>query len=149
MRGKKLNGWRRLWLVLTGLALIGGVLFAANFALNYGEDWKYNSAARKDFQSANCAKFQNDPFPSLQEPTYDSEGGGCWHLYTSRFFDAKAHGDIFPYTENVYYANKLLEKWQQFGLGLLIYSVGIALCAAIIYALGAMVAWIVRGFART
>ena len=143
---RRLNGWQRIWVTLTGAAWLGfGILGPAYFALNYGGDWRYKSGITNDFKTLACADYISKPLSALREPPFGN-GGTCWHIYTSRYYDNMRFGDIFPYTDNVYEANALGERWKQFGMGFSLLTAAVALGAAVVYGLGAVIAWVRRGF---
>jgi hypothetical protein len=71
--------------------------FHLSFKSNPAE-WDYQRGLEKDFANSDCLKYVNSDFASLKEPPF-GEGGICWHLYTSRFFDRKKYK--VPYTLDI------------------------------------------------
>ena len=117
-RRKRLNGWRRLWLVLTGLALTGGFLFSAYIGLqtnNSSGSWDYNRSLEAAIKTPGCASFLTAPFNEMTEPDFSSP---CWYIYTSRSYDREAP---LPYSMERRYSRQTVERWQTFGIALAIF----------------------------
>jgi len=148
MRERRLNGWQRIWIVLTAISLVGGgVLFPAWAALQHGVEWNYRFALEKDYESGACELFIKEPLETLLEPPYgDGNGGTCWHLYTSRTTDTRQGHPATPYTMEVFEANLVSDKWGEFWLGVGILIPTILFGAGLVYLVGWLIAWIRRGF---
>jgi hypothetical protein len=141
----RMNGWQRLWLVFTTLSFIGfGVLYPLSF---YGPTWgerQYRESFIKDLQSPACSAYISKPLRDLVEPPF-SEGGTCWHLYTSRRY---GKADIFPYTIERY-DEVQAQQDREFVLEGMAVAGGITLfLSALLYGTGFLIAWIRRGFAK-
>jgi hypothetical protein len=85
----RLNGWQRLWLVGTvclGLWLMG--LEPLKWAAENDSQRSYRRALEKDFRNPQCRPYQ-------------TEGGACWHIYTSRQYNAEVPYTLETYNEPV------------------------------------------------
>ncbi|TCL74455.1 hypothetical protein [Rhizobium sp. BK251] len=140
---RSLNGWRRLWLALTALAVIIAAITGLVQAGRDDSSWIYASAIRKDFENPACRDIATKPFSELAEPAFTSEGGSCWHIFTHRRYRSDLNQ---PLTMDLYYHDRLVDRWQNIGILVGIYLVMVVLGSAIIYALGKTVAWIRAGF---
>jgi hypothetical protein len=140
-----MNGWQRIWLALTALGFTGfGVLYPLSF---YGPTWgerQYRESFIKDLQSPTCSPYRNKPFKELVEPPF-SEGGTCWHLYTSRRYEKT---DVVPYTLARYDEGQAQQD-REFVIEGMAMAGGLTLfLSALLYGAGVLIAWIRRGFAK-
>ena len=140
------NGWQRIWLVITVAALLYYGLFNALQMAGKGSsyDYEYRSSVKKDLENPACAPYTVKPLAQLVEPAYATNGGSCWHVYTSRRYnDAK-----LPYTIESYDSIRTREWWETFlafgGIGI----VGVLISSLLIYQLGRLAVWVARGFKK-
>src|SRR5262245_15649992 len=141
-----MNGWQRLWFVLTCLAFVGfGVAYPFLF-INQTDlaESDYRRRLIRDLDSPRCRDYAIRPLSQLTEPPFDFEGGGCYHLYLSRQFGNKS--GIEPYTLAAYDAHRAADKREQFFIGVAIFGGFVLVVSALVYFLGFLVAWIRRGF---
>lgn len=143
VKGRWLNGWRRLWIIASAAIFIG---LAGVWPLSWlgRTDYSYRTAIAAEFGNGKCAEFMSKPARQLVEPPFDPDGRGCWHIYTSRRY---ARSDIIPYTLEVYDDDKASEARSNYLLALGFGALGAALASAALYGVGALVAWVRRGFA--
>lgn len=143
----RMNGWQRLWFVLTALSLIiFGIFYPyyETYKFNYSS-YSYRESVAKDIQSSRCNIYINQPFNKLIEPQF-GEGGSCWHLYTTRKYDDK---DIYPYSLSVYDAKEKSRKLQMFFSLAALFSGLVLAGSALGYFAGFLISWIRRGFTQT
>jgi len=139
-----MNGWRRLWLALTGLAVIVAVVTGLFQAGTHDDgSWRYTAGMRKDFDNPACRDFATKPFSELKEPEYSDAGGTCYYIYTHRQFLSDRDQ---PVTMDSYEHYRLVQTWQNIGTLIGIYLVLVAVTSAIVYGIGKTVAWIRAGF---
>jgi hypothetical protein len=141
----RLNGWQRLWLVGTvclGLWLMGS--WPLYMLQDSGSEQSYRWAIEKDFKNPQCKPYQTAPISSLTEPPFSGpNGGSCWHIYTSRLYDAEV-----PYTLEAYTRNRDARWWTFYFQGLAIGTGATILLSAFAYLCGWVVGWVYRGFRR-
>jgi hypothetical protein len=144
----RMNGWQRIWLVLTGLALvIGGLFYPYHLVyMNKYRDSLYRESIIKDLQSPQCSSYVSQPISSLKKPQFISGGGSCWHIYTSR---NQANDDAYPYSLAAYDANEPDRKQRDFFAFAENIIVMVLIASLLLYFAGFLVAWIRRGFAKT
>ena len=144
----RLNGWQRLWLVasLVSLSWVGLLYPWSLFGQDSPGNFPFAQDLKRDYESGKCLAYVNADFASLSEPPYAENGGNCWYLYTSRKYDRQRHGDKIPYTFRVYEENHAAWKRKQFRSAAIAGSVLSLVLSAIVYAIGLVTAWIVRGF---
>ena len=135
------NGWQRLWLVSTVASLIYFSFFISiretNLSTNYWND-KF-SRLTEESKKPECATYMNLPFDQLIKPVYME---ACYSIYSHR----EASEDKQPITLksvndefNSDYRKILLEN---FAIGLVLTT----LLSALVYGLGALTAWVIKGF---
>jgi hypothetical protein len=137
-------GWQWLWLVATvalGLWFVGiwPLLKAGD---TYSSSFDYHKSIIKDFENPQCRNYQTRPLGELREPPWGS-GGSCWHIYTSRKYDAS----VPPPCTLRDYENYRNSWWLQ--TYFMVLGIGTAmtvLISAVVYFLGWVVGWILRGF---
>lgn len=137
MRMRKLNGWQRLWLVLTGAALI----YALGWGFVQGGSGggeRVNQKVIAGFANPMCQSIVKMPAQTKlsQEPDGDNP---CWELYLYRTIYENASTSADGYIES------RRRDWLlgSIGIGLLLWFVS----ALLAYAVGFLVAWVRRGFA--
>ncbi|MFA5940269.1 MAG: hypothetical protein WC809_13005 [Sinimarinibacterium sp.] len=141
------NGWRRLWFVLSAFGLfyttiVNPFVFSSRNDLSA---YQYRWAVEKEFKNPECQSYSAKPLTELTEPEYqDSEGNsGCYHIYNYRKYNNPTQT---PYTPDDLDRDFRDELWSELlmlsGLGF----VGAIVLSAVVYFLGVVLAWIVRGF---
>jgi hypothetical protein len=142
-RRNRLNGWRRLWLVLTCLALVAALWGSAYIGLetnNSPGSWDYSRSLEAAIENPGCASFLTTPFNDMKEPDFSSP---CWYIYTTRSYDREAP---LPYSMERHYSQNSIERWEAFGIALAILIPMVLIGSALVYLAGWLVAWIRRGF---
>lgn len=141
------NGWQRIWLVLTvaGLLYFGvfSALERASSGSTYG--YEYRSSVVKDLENPSCVPYTVKPMSELKEPAYLSGGGTCWYIYTNRSFNPEAK---LPYTVESYDSIKTRKWWETFFVFMGFGIAGVLISSLLIYQLGRLLVWIVRGFKK-
>lgn len=140
-----LHGWQRLWLVCSAIGLAYSVTIVPLNAVKNMRNWQYRSSIGYDYLNPDCKPYTIQPFESLSEPPYGS-GGTCWHIYTSRQY---TEGHQIPPTYAEWEELEEQRIWKE-GLAVAAFMGVLAVgCSALIYAAGAIVAWILRGFTKS
>jgi hypothetical protein len=142
-----MNGWQRLWLVLTATALI---MFGGIYPLT--EVYKFNVSMHsyrqdivRDLQAPRCAPYINLPARQLVKPAFNDGSADCTALYYSRTVGDQ---DVYPYTLDLYDKREATRKRADFLELAGVFSGLIAVVSGLVYLAGFLVAWIRRGFAR-
>ena len=143
----RFNSWQRLWAVGSVVSLVSfGLVLPAWLTLRSdSSDWSYRMAIEYDFLNSDCSRYIFGDFEALQEPPFDHSRGKCWHLYTARKYDRERYGDKVPYTMPIYLQNKSAYKRGRFLEAAAFGSVASLGLSALVYGIGAVVAWIIRG----
>lgn len=141
-RLNKLSGWQRLWLVLTLLAIAVFGLALPYLQVSKSYPYDYQQAARKDYNNPDCVPYFTLPFEQLAEPKF-GEGGTCWHIYTSRQFEAGSRAFA---TYDEWLENDNADWWGRLWGWLAASSALVLVLAIVVYGLGKVIAWVVRGF---
>jgi hypothetical protein len=141
----RLNGWQRLWLVgsiCLGLWFIGWWPLTVAGEQHY-QSWDYRIAIEKEFTNPGCRDYQERPINALHEPGL---GQDCYYIYFSR-----RYGDTrtVPYTLAAYDRNRDAQWRNAYLIGLFFGSAGTVIVSALVYFVGWVMAWIIRGFRRT
>jgi hypothetical protein len=134
---KQLNGWRRLWIVLSIL----GLFYAAYFALDDAhQQYKLNGKVLLGFSNPQCKAIVEMPagyklvqYPGLDNPCFDL------HLYRSIYEDARNTSDGYAEHMGALQRKRILET---FGFAVVVWFFSVLM----LYAVGATIAWIIRGF---
>ena len=139
-----LNGWQRLWLVIAACFVTYGAIVKPLTVCSEGRlsSFDYRRSLERDLQNPDCRAYQTGELSKLREPA-NHEGGGCWHLYTSRRYDET---NSVPYTLEVHDKASSRNHTDCLMLVSLIFGVMALILAAILYGAGAIFAWIRRGF---
>jgi len=136
-RFEKLNGWQRLWVVITALSF----LYTLGYSFLEGsKQYRIEYEVLSAFERPECKYIVDLPagFRLEREPSYNSP---CWdlYLYRSIYEDAKNTKD--GYIKHMSSLQRTLIL-QIMGIMLAVWLIGIGL----LYAAGATVAWIIKGF---
>lgn len=139
---RKLNGWQRLWVALSGLSL----LYALGWGLKQGSTFggeRVLPEVVQAFSDSRCKPILEMPALSKLSPEPDGDGP-CWELYLYRSIYENAAVSAAGYVQDIEARRR---DWMltTISVSLLIWAVGIAAA----YALGAVVAWIRRGFSNS
>jgi hypothetical protein len=143
---KNSNGWQRLWLVITVAVYIYFCLVMPFKESEKSSSYRYQvlSSINSEMKKPECASYMSLPFDQLVEPSFPLSNEGCYYIYNHRQFletkqpiTPKSVGDKFTSDHR----QKLLE-W--FFIGLLFATIS----AALLYSVGALTAWVIRGFRK-
>lgn len=140
------NGWKRLWFVLSAfglfyMAVVNPFVLLSDSNLSR---YQYRWAVEKELKNPECLPFSTKPFAELIEPEYQDKDGnkGCYHIYNYR----KYHNQTtVPYTSAILDSDFTREHWGQIFAFSGICSVIAIVLSALVYFLGAVTAWVVRG----
>jgi transposase len=140
------NGWQRLWLVVTITGYVYFCLLMPFLESEKSSSYRYQvlSSINSEMKKPECASYMNLPFDQLVEPSFQQTDEGCYYIYNHRHFSdtkqpitPKSVGDKFTSDHR----QNLLE-W--FLIGLLFSTIS----AAVLYSLGALTAWVIKGFRK-
>ena len=167
---QQLNGWQRIWLVLTCLALMLGLLRSGLLAMDYGRvlgdplDKKengildrvwYERGLKADWDSGRCSAYIYEPYvfkqvSGLPDPLpdpYNAQTANCFYLNNARGVQTIMSHDVYPFTEATYLAITVgKERWTVWWRSVWHSSLWIIAGSGILYLIGLTVAWIRRGF---
>ena len=82
---------------------------------------------------------------TLSEPPFDSDGGGCWHIYTGR---RSQENEEVPYTLETFDRYRSAWSLKIYLATAAIGAVATGLLSAFVYLCGLIVGWIYQGFRR-
>ena len=136
-RFKRLNGWQRLWVVISALSL----LYTLGDSFMKGSNqYRIEYQVTSAFEKPECKYIVDLPagFKLDQEPGYDNP---CWELYLYRLIYEDARNTKDGYIEHMISLRRT-SILQITGIMLVVWLVGIGL----LYGAGATVAWVVKGF---
>lgn len=135
----KLNGWRRLWIVLAGISLVGTIGFSFYAA---DEQNPYDYKVLEGLENPKCEYIRTMPTRTKlnPEPKFQSE---CWDLYLAKLLYAGSWD-----SKDGYLANLAHRRHQDF-----LFIVGVLLAVWLVavlslYGAGLVVAWVLKGFRR-
>ncbi len=133
----RLNGWRRLWLVLMGLSLLGLIPYVLSLAAR--STLSFDLEVWSGFRLPECRYILSMAAGTESErrPRYDSP---CYALYSYRSIYKNAATTEEGYTAHITQEQNKYAR-EAFGWLLLVW----AILGGLVYAAGAVVAWIVRG----
>ena len=138
LRGKfRLNGWQRLWIVISLLLLVVTLLYALR---EVGQNYRVDYLIVEAFEAPECDYIRKLPagFKLDKPPTFDSP---CSHLYYYKLFHPSPAKDAQDYK------NGMSEQyWKMLGPELLAMMALWAVGMGLLYGAGATVAWVIRGF---
>jgi hypothetical protein len=140
------NGWQRLWLVVTVAGYFYFCLFMPFNETSKTSSYRYQvlNNIYSEMKKPECAPYMNLPFDQLDEPSLPRTTEGCYYIYNHRQFSEtkkpitpESVGDKFTSDHH----QSLLE-WLLIGL---LFS---TIAAALLYSLGALTAWVIKGFRK-
>ena len=134
---QRLNGWQRLWLVITGLGLLYAVWFAlADGAKYYG----LKGEVLLEFDRPECKAVIEMPAGNKlrPEPGLDNP---CWNLYLYRSIYTDARSNSHAYAEHMASLQRS-RALETFVFTLIVWFVSVSL----LYLAGKIVGWVLRGF---
>jgi len=143
---KNSNGWQRLWLVITVATYIYFCLFMPFNETSKTSSYRYQvlNNIYSEMKKPECAPYMNLPFDQLDEPSLPRTTEGCYYIYNHRQFSEtkkpitpESVGDKFTSDHH----QSLLE-WLLIGL---LFS---TISAALLYSVGALTAWVIKGFRK-
>jgi hypothetical protein len=143
---KNSNGWQRLWLVITVATYIYFCLFMPFNETSKTSSYRYQvlNNIYSEMKKHECAPYMNLPFDQLDEPSLPRTTEGCYYIYNHRQFSEtkkpitpESVGDKFTSDHH----QSLLE-WLLIGL---LFS---TISAALLYSVGALTAWVIKGFRK-
>lgn len=142
------NGWQRIWFVGTVICFLYFILFYPLAETNKGNSYRYNTkwAIEKEMKNPECAVYMSGTFSQLKEPEFDPDGTtGCYNIYLHRkYLEENKPITMSSYNESFVY--EVREQWATYiGMGAFI----AVLISVFVYAVGAVVSWIVRGFKKS
>ncbi len=141
-----MNGWRRIWVALTGLGLLFAVISAWIKAFEYSPArYDMYSSLLLELDNPACAPYTTEPMANLVKPKFSEDGTTCYQIYVGRRYSKTG---ATPYTADVFNRDEQAENVQQFWRDAGILLVLTAVASALLYAAGAIVAWVRRGFRR-
>jgi hypothetical protein len=143
---KKLNGWQRLWAVVTIILALWFVFLSPIKTMNEtsSSNTTFQSNLLADFDGGACQHYINASLEDLVEPPYgDGNGGTCWHIYTTRMIDKVTAA---PFTKEDAKKHDLLERLGIYVQLVLIGILLVFLSSGFLYLIGLTAGWIRRGF---
>ena len=141
-----LNGWRRLWLLVTGLGVVAALVSSAFIGIltnNSAGSIAFAQFVEDAVSYPGCASFLTTPFDQIREPDSTSK---CWSIYATRSLDRDAP---LPYTIERYREWHSAQRWSQLWQTLAVLLPLALGFSALLYAAGWLVAWVRRGFQQT
>lgn len=137
---RRLNGWRRLWVVVSAGALLFAVIWAFG---NIPFTDRVDDRVVSGYGDSQCRHVVQMPATSKlnPEPEY---GDPCWSLYIYRHLYENAATTSDGYIKDVE-GRRRESLLISLGLALAMWLAGISL----LYAGGAVVAWVRKGFASS
>jgi hypothetical protein len=134
------NGWQRLWLMATCLALIWcGAVHPIIKATEVGSPSEHlRRHLEQELQSPACQPYVTRPLSELQ-PTSDRS---CYIIYSQR----KNYKDTVPYTIDVFDAEQGALWWEHFLMTAAVSSAFAIVVSGVAYFAGLLIGWIARGF---
>jgi hypothetical protein len=142
------NGWQRIWFVGTIVCFFYFILIYPLTETNKGNSYRYNTkwAIEKEMKNPECTVYMSGTFSQLKEPEFDPDGRtGCYNIYLHRKY-LEENKPITMSSYNESFVSEAREQWAAYiGMGAFISL----LLSVFVYAVGAVVSWIVRGFKKS
>ena len=145
---RKMNGWRRLWILACAMAALWFLLIWPLRMYNAGAVARdsYHRSLMKDMSSGACQSYMELPLAKLIKPPYEPEGGSCWFIYTTR----EIHKiDDLPFTVAKAERRDTFERLRSAGEVWLVGLIGFICISGGLYLVGYLVAWVRRGFTNS
>jgi len=147
---RNLNGWQRLWVVaalglfvyLSGLKPLDDSSRTQSVQIRLYED------AYGDFREPRCLRYQTEPLSSLPplSPGDSFKPGSCSHIWRTRMGSSDPSK---PYTERDFDAAMQAGIDRSYRQSLLYGSIIAAMLSILLYAIGLVVAWVLKGFSKS
>lgn len=138
------NGWQRIWFVCSLLTILYYVIIYPIQESNKGSSFRYQMlwAAEREMKNPLCGTYMRGDFATLIEPKYSEDGSTCYNIFVHRKY-LEGNKSITESSYNEDFKKEERERWlTHIGIGLLIST----LFSALLYGLGVVVAWIIKGF---
>src|SRR3954451_721834 len=115
----RMNGWQRLWFVLTCISFIAFAVIYPFLIVNQIDlpSEHYKDRLAKDIGTPKCSDYVSKPIEEIIEPIREymnDSGGDCSILYSAR---TDQHPDIYPYSMEIYERRLSGFKTEQFLYG--------------------------------
>ena len=109
--------------------------------------YKYRWAAERELKNPECLIYSIKPLAELTEPEYNNSEGnsGCYYIYNYRRFN---NPDKYPYTADDLDRDFAWEYWKDIIFLSAFGSIVTLVLSSLVYALGAITAWIIGGFKK-
>lgn len=140
------NGWQRLWLVVTTTGFIYFCLFMPFNETGKTSAYRYQilNNVHSELKRPECEPYINLPFEQLLEPSMPKTNEGCYHIYSHRQFSDKKQPITQKSVDDKFTADHRQNLLEWFYIGLLFSTI----LAAVLYSLGALTAWVIKGFRK-
>lgn len=139
MNLKTSNGWIRLWIVISVSGLLYGSIWwplSTVGQMKFGDFYEI----QKDYENPQCSAYFNAPMGQLIEPKYNTP---CYYAYNNRKYYGNSNEsfspDSFLKEKGKLHRSDLYEHMLVGGIGSLIFSI-------ILYILGRIINWVIKGF---
>jgi len=145
---KNANGWQRIWLVATALALFWATLVFPLQETNETNKTRYSYkwATEREMKNPACAEYMTKKFDQLVEPEFTADGyTGCYHIYNTRKYRDK-NEEISPKSVDRDFA---INEWLTLGSIALVGLIFVIVVSSIAYGAGKLVKWVIDGFKRS
>lgn len=137
---RTLNGWRRVWVVVSAAALFYAVVWAFG---NVPYTDRVDDKVLSGYGNPQCRHVVQMPATSKLDPEPEYENP-CWALYIYRHLYENAAMTSDGYIKNIE-GRRREALLISLGVALAMWLVGVSL----LYAAGVVVAWVRKGFARS
>ena len=138
------NGWQRIWFVV---AVVGVLYFSLVWPFtenSSGNQYRYQRLRdiEAEMSKPECAIYMSQPFSQLTQPNFPTKGEGCYHIYTHRKFLANNKTITKEQYLNDFESEYRQRLFESSVAGFLMATT----LSALLYGLGVLVAWVVKGF---
>jgi hypothetical protein len=138
------NGWQRIWFVCSLITILYYAIIYPIQESNKGSSFRYQMlwAAEREMKNPLCGTYMQGDFGTLIEPKYSEDGSTCYNIFVHRKY-LEGNKSITESSFNENFKKEERERWlMHIGIGLLIST----MFSALLYGLGVIVAWIIKGF---
>ena len=141
------NGWQRLWLVVTVAGYFYFCLFMPFNETGKTSSYRYQilNNVHSELKRPECEPYINLPFEQLLEPSMPKTNEGCYHIYSHRQFSDTKQPITQKSVDDKFTADHRQNLLEWFYIGLLFSTIS----AALLYSLGALTAWVLKGFRKS